>query len=94
MQWMTAQREGQKIWLDVFPFEDQLCYGVTPDTPLLVDVGGGVGHQCIALKTRLPHVLGRIILQDLPEVVAQAIPMEGVEPMAYDFWKPQPVKGA
>ena len=93
MQWMTASREGQKTWLDVFPIEDELCRGKSPDTPLLVDVGGGIGHQCVALKTRLPHVPGRIILQDLPQVVAQAIPMEGVETMAHDFWTPQPVKG-
>ena len=92
--WMTASREGMQIWLDVFNFEKELCQGSEPETPLFVDVGGGVGVQCVSLKQRLRQsVQGRIILQDQPPVVAQALKMEGVEAMAYDFWNPQPIKG-
>ena len=93
VQWMTAQREGMKTWLDVFPFEEKLCRGVDLNTLLFVDIGGGVGHQCEALKIKYPKVPGRIILQDLPQVVAQAKPMEGVETMPHNFWTPQPIKG-
>ncbi|KAK0511298.1 hypothetical protein JMJ35_005871 [Cladonia borealis] len=92
--WMAANREGQNIFLDVYPFEKELCHGLEPDTPLFVDVGGGIGHQCLALKQRFPHVPGRVINEDLPPVIAQAIPCDGVEHMVYNFMTPQPVKGA
>ena len=92
--WMTAQREGQNTWLDVFPFEQQLCHGLTPEKALFVDVGGGIGHQCLALKTKFPTVQGRIILQDRAEALQMALPMEDVEKIAYDFWTPQPITGA
>jgi hypothetical protein len=91
--WMTAQREGSPTWLEVFPFEKKLCENLDPETPLFVDIGGAVGHQCVALKAKHPHVQGRIILQDRPHVIEHAIPAEGVEAMAYDFWTPQPIIG-
>ena len=91
--WMTASREGQNIFLDVFPFEKELTSDSKPETPLFVDVGGSIGHQCVALKRKLPNTPGRVILQDLPPVIAHAIPAEGVEPMAHDFMTEQPVKG-
>lgn len=93
IQWMTVQREGQPIWLDVFPFERMLCHGLDPETPLFIDVGGGVGHQCAALKSRFPHLQGRVILQDLAQPISQVIPLPGVEAMVHDFWTPQPIKG-
>lgn len=93
MLWMAASREGQKMFLDVYPFEKELCHDVEPQTPLFVDVGGGIGHQCLALKQRLPHVPGRVILQDLPPMVSQAIPCEGVEHTVHDFMTEQPIKG-
>ena len=70
IQWMTAQREGQLIWLDVFLFEKTLCHNVGSETSLFVDVGGGIGHQCVALKSRFPHLSGRAILQDLSDTSA------------------------
>ena len=93
-KWMTASREGQKIWLDVFPFEQELCRDLNPDTPLFVDIGGGIGTQCRNLRTRFPDIKGRVILQDLPETIQQALPMKNVELMAHDLWTPQPVQGA
>ena len=91
--WMAAGREGQQIFLDVYPFEKELCHNLEPDTPLFVDVGGGIGHQCCELKKRLPHVPGRVILQDQGKVLEQALRTEGVETMIHDFWLEQPVKG-
>ena len=91
--WMTAQRVGLPSWLDVYPFYEQLYHGVTPETPLFVDVGGGAGHQCLAIKQRFPQLQGRVILQDLPQVLQHASPVEGVEMVAYDFWTTQPIKG-
>ena len=91
--WAGASREGQKIFLDVFPFERELASNTRPETPLFVDVGGGIGPQCVALKQRLLNVPGRVILQDQPPVLAHAIPFEAVEPMAHDFMTEQPIKG-
>ena len=92
-QYMTKQREGRPTWLDVFPVEETLAKNIDPETPLFVDVGGGVGHQCAALKAHYPHVKGKVILQDLPQVLEQKLAIDGVEAMGTDFWKEQPVKG-
>ena len=90
--WMTATHEGQKSWLDVYPFE-KLCKESDPETPLFVDIGVSIGHQCAALKARVPHVQGRVILQDLPMAIEHAIPTEGVENTVFGFWGEQPIKG-
>lgn len=47
-----------------------------------------MGHQYDALKSRLPHVAGRIILQDVPQTLTQAIPTHLVEAIAHDFKTP------
>ena len=93
IMWMTVQHEGHAVWLDVFPFEKELCHDTRPQTPLFVDVGGNAGHQCLLLKTRCPGITGRIILQDQAPVIDQTPPIQGVEKMAHDFWTVQPVKG-
>lgn len=80
-------------WLDSYPIE-QRSQGLAPKQTLFVDIGGGIGHQCIALRERLSAVKNKVILQDLDVVVAQAIKHEGVETMAYDFWQLQPIKGS
>lgn len=90
---MTYGREGQKIWLDVYPFEEDLCHNLAPETPLFVDIGGGIGVQCMTLRNRFPRTPGRIILQDLSQTLEHAMAGEGFEKMVYDFWTPQPIKG-
>ncbi|KAL8687849.1 MAG: hypothetical protein Q9218_006094 [Villophora microphyllina] len=89
--WMSARRTGQRSWLDVFPLEYLRKSDHTSEAVFFVDVGGGVGHQCIAVKARMNSQIGRIILQDLPEVIANAIPIEGVERIPLDFWTNEPV---
>lgn len=91
--WMTAMR-GQRTWLDVINFE-ALLSGTSTDaeTPVFVDVGGGIGSQCALFKARLPDLPGRVILQDLPNVIEHALVTEGVENTGHDFWVEQPVKG-
>lgn len=90
-QWMAVQRQGMPTWLTLYPLEAE-CEGSNAEV-LFVDVGGGVGHQCTALKGAFPRLSGRVILQDLPQVLEHAIPTEGVEAMAHDFFSPQPIKG-
>jgi demethylsterigmatocystin 6-O-methyltransferase len=94
LEWMPAQREGLGTWLDKFPILQE-AEGINPNRVLFVDIGGGIGHQCLELKTRYPSstLPGRVILQDRPRTLEHALPTEGVEPLAHDFFKPQPVKG-
>ena len=87
---MSVPREGD--WLDVVPFMQETT-SLEPERVHFVDVGGSFGHQCARLKAKYPDLPGRIVLQDLPETIKQARPIEGVEFMAHDFFTPQPVKG-
>lgn len=90
---------GQTNWLDIIDFEALIKANGTddatidPETPVFVDVGGGIGSQCAILKAKLPNLPGRVILQDLPVVLQHALPTEGVEITAHNFWTEQPVKG-
>ena len=90
-QWMSAQRQGMPTWLSAYPIEAE-CKGSNAEV-LFVDVAGGIGHQCEALKKAFPHLPGRLILQDLPQVLQHAIPITGVEIMTQDLFSPQTVKG-
>jgi len=91
--WMTAvYGSRQTSWLDVFDVAKHV-EGTGPEDVIFVDVAGGVGHQCALLKERYKELEGRVILQDLPIVIPQAIPTPGVETQGIDMWQGQPVKG-
>ena len=62
------------------------------DRILLVDVGAGQGRLLGDIRKN-KDLVGRIIAQDLPEVIAGRESVSGVENMAFDFLQPQPVKG-
>ena len=63
------------------------------DQVLLVDVGAGRGQVLADIRKERPDLVGRIIAQDLPEVIAGRETADGVENMAFDFFEYQPVKG-
>jgi len=88
---MVAQRAGEKTWLDVIP-ESLISRDADSTSPLFVDIGGGVGHQCAALLARYPSISRGILLQDLAPVIAHALPTPGVSALPHDFWAEQPVK--
>ena len=90
--WMSELHDGQKTWLDVFDFAGHVA-GSAADTLIFVDVGGGIGQQCALLKRVHPQVPGRVVLQEQVFVIPHAIPVDGVEKEAYDFWTEQPLKG-
>ncbi|KAJ6446468.1 S-adenosyl-L-methionine-dependent methyltransferase [Purpureocillium lavendulum] len=82
-------------WFEIFPAADRLGNVQSNDDVLLVDVGGGPGQELGRFKERHPEVLGRLVLQDLPLTLRRIEKLpEGVESMEYDFFTPQPVKGA
>ncbi|OCT50406.1 putative O-methyltransferase [Cladophialophora carrionii] len=69
------------------------------DRPTVVDVGGGQGQSILQILKSFPSLQAdRMVLQDLPEPIAQSkepkLLPEGVKAMVHDFWTPQPVQGA
>lgn len=105
LPWMAANRDGLPIFLDVLDdFRGEFLglptaaglEGAAP--PVFVDVGGAMGHQCVALRERYPDLEGRVILQDqdfvVEQVKASPLPgLRGVEVMVHDIFRPQPVIG-
>ena len=80
-------------WFEFYPVENKLR--AAEDKPLLIDIGGGLGHDLIALKSKFPNLSGRLIVQDLPIVIENVKDLpSGIEAMQHDFFTPQPVKGA
>lgn len=80
-------------WLDAFDFRDEFGAGLTDDDVAFVDIGGSIGHQCEALRRRHPNLKGRVILQDLPDVIENALPVPGMEKMSHNYLEEQPIKG-
>ena len=61
---------------------------------LLVDVGGGNGHDLIRFLTKYPSSYGRLILQDLPTLIQNLEGLNpGIQAMGHDFLTPQTIKG-
>lgn len=97
--YMATRRVGIATWHETFPFSTELEPSAAKDenAVLLVDVGGGWGHETISYHKAYPGAPGRCILQDRPDMIEKVkkeAPPEGVELMPYDFFTPQPVQGA
>ena len=94
---MSSYREGRPEFSDIFPADVQLIRGFHapehPDGVLFVDVGGGRGHEVLEFIRRYPQLKGRMILQEVPDIVKQVEPTDRMEVMEYDFFTPQPIKG-
>ena len=89
---ITRMDRGE-AWFEFYPVEERLR--VAGDEPLLVDIGGGLGHDLIALKAKFPNIPGKLVVQDLPVVIDHVKDLPpGIEAMKHDFFSPQPVKGA
>ena len=87
----TLGRPGWLETLDMQPIIDG--FNESEGDTLLVDVGGSYGQDMKRFVASYPDAPGRIILQDLPPVIEKAEKIKNVEPMAYDFFTPQPIKG-
>ncbi|TVY40234.1 O-methyltransferase [Lachnellula subtilissima] len=63
-----------------------------PNSALLVDRSGGRGHDLEAFRNRFPDGKGRLVLQDLPPVIADIRELHAdIVRQEYDFLTPQPV---
>lgn len=87
-----------KKWYEVVPV-DQIFSDFKADDKdavLLVDIGGDTGLDALNFHKTWPKLPGRIVLQDLPEAIEKLDKkaLEPVESMGYDFFTPQPIKGA
>jgi demethylsterigmatocystin 6-O-methyltransferase len=91
-RFMYAQRSSVKDCFSTLNLEEDVL-GWPAEKPLFVDVGGGTGQQCIALREKWPMLKGKVVLQDLPSVVDNVHLAEAIEVMAYDFFTEQPIKG-
>lgn len=82
---------NQAGWLDIFPHNTLLTS--EKDLPLLVDVGGNVGHDMERFRQAHPETAARLYLEDRVEVVKHSKCPEPVHKIGYDFFTPQPIKG-
>lgn len=69
---------------------------ITDQDVLIVDMGAGVGHDLSEFRRKWPAIPGRLIVQDLPEVISQTKTMnlhKSIKPMEHDFFTEQQIKG-
>lgn len=96
-QWMTLKQQATPNWVDWFDLQGTILKDFrrgSADNILLVDVGGGEGHYLNALNQRFADLPGRLVLQDLPQVISSIEDRpQRTELMAHDFFTSQPVKG-
>jgi hypothetical protein len=91
---MANFNEGHKQWIDFYPVEKRLGVGLNqnPQSVVMLDVGGGLGHQAAGLRSSFPSLAGRYIVQDI-SIPPPEKQLEGIEYMLPDFTQEQPVKG-
>ena len=91
-QYMARHRTTAPSWLSKYPLEAEIQER-DPEKPLFVDVGGGIGHQCVELIARYPKLPGRIVLQDLAHCIEEALKSPGLDVMVHNMYDRQPLKG-
>jgi hypothetical protein len=94
-------RMHRPAWTDMYPVHSHLIDGLQPDgdASALVDIGGGVGQLLQDFRTAVPEYTGRLVLQELDEVIgaakAMGVDADGrIELQTHDFFTAQPIKGA
>ncbi|KAJ5123764.1 hypothetical protein N7448_009861 [Penicillium atrosanguineum] len=93
--YMASRRQGRPMWFDVYPVDRLMGHAVPfVDTVFLVDIGGNQGHDLNMFRQKHNYLPGKMVLQDLPEVVNGVTGGDGINVMGYSFMDPQPVQGA
>ena len=94
---MSERQKGFLPWYKKFPFVSVLGLNAKrdPEAILFVDVGGNKGHEAVGLHAAYPDLPGRLILQDLSDMIDRVgkDPPKDIELMSYDFFTLQPIKG-
>ena len=94
---ISRTRSGRH-WSESLPAESKLRVSSDQDT-MLVDVGGGIGHDLIAFRKVHPSssLPGKLVVQDIPAVIDTIDPStlpSDIQAMKHDFFSPQPIRGA
>ena len=94
---MEGQRINRIEWYAFVDVKSVLFKGQDtsdPNSALLVDVGGNRGQNLEAVCKLYPKAHGKIVLQDLPPVIADIKELDSnIVRMGYDFFSPQPAIG-
>lgn len=94
---MMGQRMNRIEWFNFADVDSILLNGfgeTTENATLLVDVGGGRGHDLEAFRNRFPDAKGSLILQDLPPVIDDIKELHvDIMRTKHDFFTPQSVEG-
>ena len=97
---MRVNAANKMPWTKLYPVKENIVnVPVRIGQALVVDVGGGAGHDLELVRTAWPGVFvaerkeGRLVLQDQESVIAQVTPKPGLLRMAHNFFEEQPVKG-
>ena len=95
---MDGCRHGLLPWTapEFFPVKERLFDGADtdPEAPFLVDIAGGIGYRLAQFQRSSTTIPGKLILQDLPDVVIQAkVLFPDIVCMEHNFYEEQPVKG-
>ena len=92
--YMSTFNEGHREWFDFYPINERLGKDAKngSEEVMMVDIGGGQGHQAIALRRKFPHLPGRFVVEDLRQGLPDSRPGD-VEFLEHDFMTEQPIKG-
>lgn len=91
-----GDRGSRPHWAEWFPVQDKLLGSnvLKPDAPVIVDVGGGRGHDIAGFRKHFPDLPGRLVLQDQQPVVDSIVALDpAIEKRALDFFNEAPVPG-
>lgn len=100
---MSARRDGLlPQWFHIYPVMEKLKTDVAGQSKVvIVDVAGNKGYDLISFAAEHPEFEGTMILEDLPSTFAHLNTVErskikaaGINLQEYNFFTPQPIKGA
>ncbi len=96
---MSGYHAERPSWMDegFYPVQTRLGDGMKSgdNEVLIVDVGGGLGHDLEELKVKCPALVhkGRLVLQELRQTASSAKKSRPwLEATVHDFFQPQPIK--
>lgn len=89
MQGLSSERKSA---IELYPVQERLVEGFQGGT-FIIDVGGGTGHDLRKFAEKHPIPNAEYVLQDLEEVIANAVVEHPVKAMAHDFFTTQPIQG-
>ncbi|CDM36722.1 hypothetical protein CBS147339_2563 [Penicillium roqueforti] len=98
--YMSVYRAGKQNWCDTgfYPVSERLLSGFDASVSdvVLVDVGGGRGHDLETFASKFSPLPGRLVLQDREQTIASMPADESrqFEATAHNIFTPQPVKYA